>query len=114
MDLAAYEGMRPLRTLDGAALIDPTRAEVAGGEASGKADGELLATSDVIEPGSVVRVVNTESGQSVLLRIDQRADDAAEPAHIRLSPEAALQIGMTDTRPMLVRIEVLAGPSGRR
>ena len=113
MDLSAYEGTQPLRTMDGAALIDPSRGEVSG-EASGKGGGELLATSDVIEAGSVVRVVNTDTGQSVLVRIDQRADDATEPAHIRLSPEAALQIGMADMRPMLVRIEVLAEASGQR
>jgi hypothetical protein len=44
--------------------------------------------------------------------IDARADDVSEPAHVRLAPEDALRIGMSDDRPMLVRLEILRGSTG--
>ena len=69
------------------------------------------AASDVLAPGTVVRVVNPETGQSVVVVIDDHADDAQPPAHVRLSPEDALRIGMSDDRPMLIRLEVLEEPA---
>ena len=96
-----------VRTLAGAALIDTSRAADAAGKPGGGG-----ATSDVLDPGTVVRVVNPDTGQSVIVVIDGRADDASEPAHVRLAPEDALRIGMADDRPMLVRLEVLRAPTG--
>lgn len=104
----------PIGMFRGTAGVEPRLETIQPGtDAAGKVT-EMSAASDRLPADTILRVVNPETNQAVVVRIDERfAEPTTTPAgDVRLSPAAAQRVGIIGDRPMPVRIELLQMGSG--
>ena len=73
---------------------------------AGLVDSRLTAAHKTLPLGSVIRVTNTQNGQSVVLRVNDRGP-YAHGRVLDVSHEAAKVLGMEHSGTASVRIEVL-------